>query len=110
MNASLRSTPGSVLGIATLSLAGMALASPTTASSAGRPCPHFITQDGPDADTSPDHVPTVPVPGSSDCALNRDVENLLETLELSSGTSLDCRGHKITPASKGVSGDPTSRS
>jgi parallel beta helix pectate lyase-like protein len=117
MNAPPRSTSRLVLALATLSLAGMGLASPGSPSKAastvvtvGRRCPQFITQDGPDEDTTPDHVPTIPDPESSDCVLTRDVENLLETLELSSGTSLDCRGHKITPASRGISGDPTSRS
>src|SRR4030095_15675167 len=72
----------------------------------GPPCPHFITEDGPDEDTTPDHVPTIPDPQTSECYLNRDVNNLLQPLELTSGISLNCRGHKIQPSTAGQPDNP----
>ena len=70
----------------------------------GPPCPHFLVQDGDDADTEPDHVPTTPF--GSECRLNRDVIGLVEPLKLESGIKLNCQGHKILPSAAGQPDNP----
>ena len=77
-------------------------------SNAGPPCPHFLVEDGPDLDSELDHVPTTPFHG--ECRLHRDVLGLAKSMNLKPGITLDCQGHKITPATGGVLGDADSRS
>ena len=74
----------------------------------GTECPHFLVVDGNDADQDLDQIPTTPF--DSKCRLNQDVVGLAKTFELPSGIKLDCKGHKITPASSGQPGNSNTRS
>jgi hypothetical protein len=67
-------------------------------------CPHFVVQDGDDADTEPDHIPTTPKDG--ECLLRRDVVGLVRPLRLASGVRLDCQDHQILPSAAGRPNDP----
>jgi len=74
----------------------------------GPKCPHFLVVDGSDSDQQLDQVPTTAF--DSKCRLNQDVLGLAETFVLPSGVQLDCKGHKITPASSGLLGNSNTRS
>jgi len=51
------------------------------------------------------HCPPPTVPRGSQCVLDSDVV-LGDTLDLASFTHLNCRGHRLTPAIRGVSDNP----
>ena len=74
----------------------------------GPECPHFLVVDGDDSDQDLDEVPTTPF--GPKCRLDQDVVGLAKTFELPSGIKLDCKGHKITPASSGQPGNSNTRS
>jgi hypothetical protein len=71
---------------------------------AGPVCPHFLVKDGNDADYRPDRVQTIPVDG--ECLLDRDVVDVVQALQLKSGTQLNCQGHLILPSISGQPDDP----